>query len=131
MTFALSVVALAGAFLLLLGLAALFAPPRAQSFLRGFAATPVRHYLELALRIAAGVAFMVTSSLLQWSQFFFAAGLVLVGTTAVMAVLPYKIHRAFAQRAVSSALPYLPFIGIVSLVAGSAVAWSAYAASVA
>jgi hypothetical protein len=131
MSVALSVVAVAGGFLALLGVMALVTPLRISAFLLGFAGTPLRHYLELAVRFAVGLAFMLASPQLPGSGVFLAAGALLVGTTVVMAVLPFRLHQAFARRSVPSALPYLPLIGLASLAAGLAVAWSVYAASVA
>jgi hypothetical protein len=128
---ALSVVAVAGAFLALLGIAALVMPRRVKAFLLGFAATPLRHYSELAVRIVVGLAFILASPQLPASVAFLVAGAVLAGTTSVMAVLPFRLHQAFARRSVPAALPYLPLIGLASLLAGLAVAWSVYAASVA
>lgn len=128
---ALSVVAATGVFLILLGCTALLQPPKARSFLLGFAATPARHYAELAARTAIGIAFLLASPGLPGSTFYFVAGLVLTGTTAVLAVLPYRFHQTFARRSVPAAMQYLPLIGAVSLAAGLGVAWSVYAASAA
>ena len=128
---ALAVVAATGVFLVVLGCTALVQPPRAKSFLLGFAATRARHYAELAARTLVGIAFLLASPGLPGSTFFFVAGSVLIGTTAVMALLPYQYHRGFARRSVPVALPYLPLVGAVSLAAGLGLAWSVYAASVA
>jgi hypothetical protein len=128
---ALLVVAAAGVFLVLLGLFALLSPFRARSFLLGFAATPARHYAELSLRVTVGLAFILVAPQLAWGQVLFVAGVLLVGTTAIMAVLPYRLHQTFAQRAVPRALAYLPLIGVASLAGGLALAWSAFVASVA
>lgn len=128
---ALSIVAAAGFFLVFLGCAALVRPPQVSAFLLRFAATPSRHYWELAVRAAVGFAFILASPQLPGSKAFLVAGLVLTGTTTVLAILPYRVHHAIAQKSVPIALPYLPVIGVVSLAAGLGVAWSVYAASVA
>ncbi len=128
---ALSAVAAAGAFLALLGVMTFVTPLRVKAFLLGFAATPLRHYFELAVRIAVGLAFILASPRLPAPAAFLVVGIVLLGTTAVMAILPFRMHQAFAKRSVPSALPYLPLIGLASLAAGLAVAWSVYVASVA
>lgn len=128
---ALSVVAATGGFLALLGLMALVTPSRVEAFLLGFAVTPLRHFVELSARSVVGLAFMLASPQLPASIVFLAIGAVLVGTTAVMAVLPFRWHQAFAKRSVPTSLHFLPFIGLASLAAGLAVAWSVYVASVA
>ena len=131
MPVALSVVAVAGAFLAVFGILALITPLRVGAFLLGFAATPLRHCVELAVRVAVGLGFVIASPQLPAGAVFLVAGAVLVGTTAVLAVLPFRLHQAFARRAVPAALPYLPLIGIASLLAGLAAAWAVHVASVA
>jgi hypothetical protein len=128
---ALSVVAAAGVFLVVLGIMALATPRKVRAFLLGFAAIPTRHYFELGVRMTVGFAFILASPQLPASAIFFIAGAVLLGTTMLMAVLPFRLHQAFAKRSVPTAIAYLPLIGLAALAAGSAVAWSVYATSVA
>jgi hypothetical protein len=125
---ALSLIALAGAFLIGLGLASLIRPPWAQRFLLGFATTPQRHYAELLIRIVIGAALVFAAPRMMGSTLVAVAGWVLLITTTVMVALPWRLHRDFAQRAVPKALAYLPVIGVVSLAAGVALVWSAVAA---
>ncbi|MBA3354180.1 MAG: hypothetical protein H0U23_17450, partial [Blastocatellia bacterium] len=42
-----------------LGVTSLFAPAKAKSFLLGFAGSPFKHYLELALRLVVGSSILV------------------------------------------------------------------------
>lgn len=125
------VVAGSGLFLAGLGAMSFVAPAQVKTFLLGFAATPFRHYLELMLRAVAGSAFVAVAPKLPATQAYFAAGAVLLVTTAIMLAVPWRIHRMLARRSVPGALVYLPVIGISALVAGFAVLWSAYTASVA
>ena len=48
------------------------------------------------------------------------AGIIL-GTTAVLLLVPWRWHRRFASKAVPRALPYLRLIALASLVSGAAV----------
>jgi hypothetical protein len=46
-------------------------------------------------------------------------GWMMVGTTAVLLLLPWKLHRRFAENAVPQAVRYLPFVGAVSISLGT------------
>ncbi len=116
----LAVLAAAGLFLLGLGAAALARPARASRFLLAFAGTQTLHALELALRLLVGAACLVAAPRLPAPQLFTAAGWVLVATTAVLALLPWRWHRGFAQRAVPLALKALPALGAAALAGGAA-----------
>lgn len=124
-----AVVGLVGLFLAGLGLAGLFAPGPVRRFLGGFAATAPRHYAELAVRMVVGLALLGAAPHLAGSAVLTALGWVLLATTAVMAVLPWRLHRGFAQRVVPRALGFLPALSVVSLAAGAAALWLAWAAT--
>lgn len=126
--FSVAVVALAGAFLIALGAAALFRPPTVKRFLLGFASSCAVHYLELGIRLLVGAAFicaapsMVGTTIASW------AGWILLGTTGALFLMPWRVHRALAQRTVPQALAYLPVLGMVSLIAGAFILWAAFSA---
>lgn len=54
-----AVVFAAGLFFACLGATSLVAPEAVRRFLLGFATSPARHYLEQALRLAVGGAFIL------------------------------------------------------------------------
>jgi hypothetical protein len=118
---ALAVVATTGVFFLVLGSASLVAPQRAGRFLSGFAGSAWKHYLELALRILSGSAFVLAAPRLPCPVVFGLFGWLLVGTTAVLIFVPWHWHRRFAQRVVPGALRLLPLVGMASIVAGGLV----------
>lgn len=128
---ALVIVVLAGLFLIALGAAALFKPGVASAFLLGFASTPTRHYAELAARFIIGVALVVHAGSSASPLAFKTFGAVLMLTTACMACLPWRSHRAFASRSVPQALRYLPLVGAASLAGGLAIVLLATAQSAA
>lgn len=80
----------AALFLLALGCMALLAPARARAFLLGFVATPAKHVLELALRVLLGAAFVLQAPLTQWPAGFTSFGVVLLLSSAVLALLPWR-----------------------------------------
>jgi hypothetical protein len=109
---------LAGVYLVGLGAASLFAPGSAERFLLGFATSAFKHYLELALRFLAGAAVILQAPFLVYPVVFTVLGWILVGTTAILLLIPWKLHRHFAEKTVPAAVRHLPVIGLASLAAG-------------
>lgn len=115
---ALTIVLAAAAYLVLLGGAALFRPALAERFLGGHATTRGRHFLELALRMVAGAAFVVSAPRLAVGNAVAVLGWVLVGTSLVLAIVPWRVHQRFAAWSVPQVLRYLPMIGVASVAGG-------------
>jgi hypothetical protein len=89
---ALCVVVLVGLFLAGLAVATLLKPALARSFLSGFAATASRHYMELAVRLAAGAALLITASRMPFPLPFLVFGWVLVVSTLALSAIPWRWH---------------------------------------
>ncbi len=119
LTFA--IVLLFSLFLVALGGVSLIAPEKAKAFLLGFATSAFTHYLEMALRLVVGGSILYQAPHLKYSTAFTVFGWMMIATSAVLLLLPWKWHHRFAEKAVPRALRYLPFVGIVSLALGSAV----------
>ena len=115
------VVLLAGFYFVALGAAAFLAPPRAAAFLLGFARTARAHYLELTLRALAGGALVWQGPQMRFGPAFSGFGWLLILTTAGLAVVPWRWHRAFALRVVPYALRYPPVLGFAALLLGGLV----------
>ncbi|MFN8793058.1 MAG: hypothetical protein ACK50F_03135 [Betaproteobacteria bacterium] len=126
LVFSFALVALAGAFLVAFGATALVRPPLARRFLLGFASSPTKHYLEIGIRLLVGAAFIKAAPSMVGTTVVSGAGWLLLVTTAVMFFMPWRVHRAFAQRAVPQALAFLPLMGLVSLAAGATVLWAMF-----
>jgi hypothetical protein len=105
-------------FLLVLGLLAFTHREKFQRFLLSFAKNGPLHFLELAIRALTGVAFLVSAPELKFGVAFGAVGWILLATTAVIALVPWKLHRKFAQWSVPKALAFTPLIGLSSLAMG-------------
>ena len=118
---ALAAVVATGLYLLALGAASLLAPSRAANFLLGFAGTPFRHFLELALRLVVGSALILLAPRMYLSAAFNLAGWVLLATTACLLLIPWRWHHRFAQRTVPLAMQHLILVGCASLVCGGLV----------
>lgn len=121
-------VVVAGVYLTCIGVAAFAAPARVSRFLLGFAGTPATHCLEMTLRGAVGAAFVVYAPFMRMPAVFATVGWVLLFTTAVLLVVPWRWHQRFAQRSVPRALRFLPLLGAASVAMGGFVLFSALAA---
>ena len=118
---ALAGVAAAGLFFIVLGSSALIARRRASQFLLGFAGSPSRHYAELALRFLVGGCLVASAPRMLFPVAFSLFGWVLLATTAVLLLVPWRWHNRFAARSVPAALRFLPLIGICSVALGGLV----------
>lgn len=115
---ALAVVALAGLYFLALGGASLIVPTRASRFLLGFAGSLGAHLLELALRMIAGVAFVVAAPRMLFPGGFAMFGWALLISTVCLLAVPWRWHQRFAQYVVPHAIRLIHLIGLASLGAG-------------
>ena len=106
---------LAGLYLLGLGLLILFARDHAHRFLAAFAQTTRANWTESVLRMLVGVAFVIVAPALDHPQVARTFGLFLAAT-ALLFVLAPQLHRRFAAPAVASVAPFLPLLGITSIV---------------
>ena len=126
-----TILAAVAMFFLVLGLAALIRPSSAKRFLLGFATSALKHYAELATRLVVGAAMLLVAPHSAHAPALTAFGWLLIVTTAVMAIVPWRIHRRFAEASVPKALRFLPMIGVSSLVLGGLLLWSTFTASAA
>ncbi len=118
-------VLLTGLYFLGLAVMVFAAPDRAGRFLLSFAGTPFAHFLEMALRLAVGAAFVIRAPLMMFPEAFNLFGWVLVVTTACLLAVPWRWHRRFAQRVVPQAIRRLRLVATVSLALGPLVLASA------
>lgn len=121
----LSVLATAGVllialYLLILGGAALARPALAKTFLGGFVASAATHFLEVALRILAGLALVAAAPQMLGTTAVRTFGWILIGTSLVLAAVPWRLHQRFAEWSVPRATQHLPLIGLASIAAGCA-----------
>lgn len=120
-TGALLILWLASLYLLGLGMLILFARPRAQRFLEGFAQTPRANWAESVLRMLVGLAFVIAAPALDHPLLVQLFGAFLAGTALLLVLFP-GLHRRFAAPAVASVVPFLPLLGIASIVMAAALA---------
>ena len=109
---------LTGLYLISFALVMLLAPARAKRFLGGFANSAFTHYLELGLRLIAGVAILLYAPQMLFSNFFVIFGWILVVTTVVLFAVPWQWHQRFAQWGVPYATRNLRLVAGASFVFG-------------
>jgi len=115
-----AVVVTAALYLLTLGSGALIRPEATKRFLGGFATSPRTHFTELALRVLTGAALVSSAPQMAFGQGIALFGWMLVVTSLVLAIVPWRIHKRFAAWAVPQATQHMALIGIVSIVGGVA-----------
>ena len=126
-----TILAAVAIFFLMLGLAALIRPSIARRFLLGFATSALKHYTELATRFMVGASMLLVAPHSAYSSALAAFGWLLIVTTAVMTLVPWRVHHRFAAASVPKALRFLPMIGVSSLVLGGLLLWALFTASAA
>lgn len=107
-----------GIFLLTLAGVLVFSEERGKRFLLGFATSAFTHYLEVTIRIIVGAAFVVYAAKMLFSPVFLVFGWMLIGTSAVLAVIPWQWHEQFARRAVPPVLKYPKLMAMVAAAMG-------------
>lgn len=117
-TVAAGIVVTAGLYLIVLAVIALARPALARRFLLGFAQTAVAHYTEMAARILVGVALVVASPRMVFSQFFLWFGVVLLASSVLLLCLPWKWHRSIGERVLPKLVGVLGVVSPVSLLIG-------------
>lgn len=114
-----------------LGAVALAVPENATRFLQHFASSARAHYVELTVRLAIGVAFLLRASALPLPQVFTVFGGCLVITTACLFAVPWRWHRRFAERTVPRVTRHLRLFAVACLLLGSLVLAATLAGSAA
>lgn len=114
----------AGCYLLALGIGAVVRPAKVTSYLSGFAETLHAHLLEVVVRIVVGASLIVRAPEMRAPEVFAILGWVLVGSSAVLLVLPWRWHRRFARWSVPQATASLPLFGAASVLAGAVLLWA-------
>ena len=114
----------AASYLVVLGVMLLMLPAQGRRFLAGFAQTAAAHYLELGVRILVGAAFITHAPKMATPPLFVALGWVLIGTSLVLALIPWRWHARIAQRSVSMATRSTLPLGLASVALGAGLAFA-------
>lgn len=124
-TTALVIALLVGLFQLGLAATCFFAPKRAVSFLSAFASSPKAHFLEMALRLVAGGAFVINAPAMRFSIAFMVFGWVLIASSAVLLILPWRLHQRFAEQYAAPVIRKAWLMGLFALPLGGVILYAA------
>ncbi len=119
-----SIVVLAALFFLLLGVLAFIRPSRIHGFLLSFAGSALKHYAELLVRLLIGYSLLLVARESAYTGVLSGFGWLLIITTALMALIPWRVHHRFTHSAVPKALRFLPLMGLASLAIGAFLLWA-------
>lgn len=125
-TLALAIVVLAALFLLGLAAASFFAPSHAARFLGGFASSARAHVLEMAMRLIAGCAFVAYAPRMLYPGAFLLFGWVLVVSSLVLLLLPWRWHHRLARSVVPPIIHRVWLFGIISLPLGGVILFAVW-----
>lgn len=118
------VVVLIAGYLIGLGVLAAARAPAVKKYLLAHASTPLAHYLELSLRLVCGWAILTCSPHMLAPGLFQKVGWVILITTAVLLILPWRLHRRFAKWSVPKATQHMNLIAIGSMLGGLILAYA-------
>ena len=112
------------AYLLILGGLVFIRPAVVNRFIEGFVTSGrIINFLEVALRLIAGIAFVAVSQETKVPVVFFwiGAGLAI---TAIPMMFLHRFNKTRAAREIQFAKRILPLMGIVGIALGALIAWA-------
>jgi uncharacterized protein YjeT (DUF2065 family) len=114
-----------GLFIILCGLLMLFAPKRANDYLRKFGSTNFINYAELVIRILIGIAMIFASDISKFPDIFRIFGWFMVITGLILCCVPRRIHHNFSLNAAETLNPfYFQMISPFSFLFGAVIIYS-------
>lgn len=120
------IVVLAAFYLIGLAVASVISPTHTRRFLESFASTAGVHYLEMLVRLLVGIAFIGYSPHMLWPKAFWVFGWLLVISTAVLMLIPWRWHRRFARKVVPPITRHTWLFGLVSLPLGGGILFAVF-----
>lgn len=98
----------------------------AKRFLESFASTRTLHFIELIVRFVVGAAFVFHAPRMKFSMGFSVFGWVLIATTLILLIVPWSLHRRFANWSVGLATKSIGLLGVGSLIIGGVLLYSLF-----
>jgi hypothetical protein len=93
-------------------------PERAKRFLGTLAGTARLHFTEVALRLIAGAALVVSAPRMLLSSGISVFGWIVLFTSVGMALVPWRLHQRFATVAMPHVFRHLRVVGLVAVSGG-------------
>lgn len=107
-----------------LALLCVWAPALATDVLSAFARTRRGHFIEQGLRIVAGGAFWLHAQHTVFVTMFRALGAVLIVSSMVLMLLPWRWHRRFAEQVVPPIVRHLNVYAVAALSLGLCISYA-------
>lgn len=99
-----------------------------ERFVLAFASSARAHFTEQALRLVAGTAFILFAPEMRYPWVFEIFGWVLIVTSALLLLIPWRWHRWFAQKVLPPVVRHLRLFSLVALGLGGFVLWAVFSA---
>jgi uncharacterized membrane protein YfcA len=114
-----------GFFIIFCGFLMLFAPQKANDYLRKFGSTNFINYAELIIRAIIGVAIILASDISKFPNIFRIFGWFMVITAIILCCVPRRIHHKFSLQAAETLKPfYFQLISPFSFLFGGVIVYS-------
>jgi hypothetical protein len=97
-----------------------------ERFVLGFASSVRAHVTEQALRLLAGTAFILYAPEMRRPRVFEIFGWVLIVTSALLLVLPWRWHHRFGQWVLPVVVRHLRLFSLGALALGGFVLWAVF-----
>ncbi|MBV34323.1 MAG: hypothetical protein CMP47_02520 [Rickettsiales bacterium] len=110
--------------LILFEVMVIVAKPKAIRFLNAFVKTPWHHFIEQAFRLIVGTALAIHSPNMKFSEFFGIFGWIVIITSLMLVGLPWRWHRAFAQKVIPTVIKLIQLYGLSCLALGIFIIYS-------
>lgn len=111
------------AYLLILGALVFIRPAIVHQFFGGLASSNLVNFLEAALRLIVGLAFMAVSSETKYPLVFFWFGVALA-VTAIPMMFLYRFHKRQEVWIIPLTKRILPLMGVIAIAFGALIVWA-------
>ena len=114
-----------GIFIICCGFLMLFAPKKANDYLRKFGSTNFINYTELLIRMLIGIAIILVADVSKNPFIFNIFGWFMVVTALILCCVPRRIHHSFSVNAAETLKPlYFQLISPFSFLFGAMVIYA-------
>ena len=118
---ALAIVVLAAVYLIGLAAASVYAPAKTTKFLNSFAGSARVHYMEVGIRLIVGAAIVLAAPSMLYASVFSLFGWIIVVTSIMLLLLPWRWHQRFAQIVVPPLTKRVWLFGLFSFPLGGVI----------
>lgn len=112
------IVVASGLWLVGFAIVILVAPGKAERFLTSFASSARTHYTEQALRLIAGIGFILFAPEMRFADLFRIFGWLLVLTATGLMLTPWRWHHQFGKWAIPLAIKYMKLYALGAFTLG-------------